>query len=278
MQRAAEHCSPEAAQLSYALLFRGEAYRYGCNEHGTRVQDNIMRSHHEMVTRSLEACGSTVDILLAIDTRGCANSSLRARLASWHEDHVRIAKPVVAHTQPQNIRASLNMFLPYALRYDMLIVTRYDLYLRQPFRQWPGCQDPTRIGIASRCERNQWFQWNCSNDVLFVVPREHLWAFNASVGSSLAACFASSGESVSRSVPKGLGHGCYNSLASRVGAEQLSFCWPILPRGSVTMQNDYYQCCKHGMHGLGSITNSMVAQQHLHLIDAPARVGGSGSE
>ena len=82
-------------------------------------------------------------------------------------------------------------------------------------------------------------------DVLFVVPRLRLSAFNASIGGELdpshsrvfrasggtarvapAACFALSGESVSRGVPKGLGHGCYNALARRVGDGGVSFCWP----------------------------------------------------
>ena len=257
-------CPPDSQRLLYALLFRGEIYRYGCDENGMHTQDLIMQSHHVMVTRSLEQCGARVDVLFTLDGRGCANMTLQKRLTQWHPGRKPLVMHVTAQTQPQSIRSALNWYSAMMEQYDVLILTRYDLNLLQPLVLWPGCRQTNTIGIASRCEAVQWRQWNCSSDVLFVVPTTLFAVFNASVGSQLertdsrqfrasngggatlapAACFASSGEHVSKGVPRGLGHGCYNALMRHVSSERLSFCWPS-GRGGVTDHNEYYQCCRH---------------------------------
>lgn len=228
----------------------------------------MMESQHRMITRPLQHCGATVDVFLSQDLRGCANSTLHQRLVRWHGKHVRTSQVVVARTQGQNLHRTLQFFGQFAAEYDAMILTRYDLRLLRPIGEWPGCHDTSTVGVASRCEAEQWKNWNCTNDILFVVPRSHLWAFNASVGAAVrpedsryfsvrrrkakvnpSACFATSGETVSPGVPKGLGHGCYNSLAARIGYEQLSFCWAS--QATVTEPNDFYQCCRHGtMHGV----------------------------
>ena len=256
-------CASSIAGRTYALVIRGQAYRYGCHEHGIMLQDAIMESQRDMITESLRSCGAKVGVFLSIDPRGCANITLLQRLASWHGKHVHSSATVIARTQGQNVRGALQLFSSWAADFDTMILTRYDLRILQPFSTWHGCQDSSTIGIASRCEMQQWRNWNCSSDILFVVPRALLWAFNASVGASLyahdsryfsaprgkaklnpLACFAPSGESTSPGVPKGLGHGCYNSIALRIGYEQLSFCWPST--SGVTEPNEYYQCCTHG--------------------------------
>ena len=256
-------CASSIAGRTYALVIRGQAYRYGCHEHGIMLQDAIMESQRDMITESLRSCGAKVGVFLSIDPRGCANITLLQRLASWHGKHVHSSATVIARTQGQNVRGALQLFSSWAADFDTMILTRYDLRILQPFSTWHGCQDSSTIGIASRCEMQQWRNWNCSSDILFVVPRALLWAFNASVGASLnahdsryfsaprgkaklnpSACFAPSGETTSPGVPKGLGHGCYNSIAHRIGYEQLSFCWPST--SGVTEPNEYYQCCTHG--------------------------------
>ena len=267
--------------MLYALLIRGEIYRYGCDSVGVNMQDRMMRSQHEMITQPLEDCGATVDVLLALDTRGCANNDLRGRLSEWHPNHIRMAANVKAATQPQNIRAALSIFIPVWLRYDVLILTRYDILLLQPFTAWPGCQGTESIGLSSRCEQNQWKQWNCSNDILFVVPRKHMIAFNSSINAPVdpsasrtyrgnggmfkiapSACFMQAGESASPWTPRGLGHGCYNSFASRVGTHSLDFCFPTTAR--VTSSNPYYQCCKHGAASVGTNTSEMREVELSH--------------
>lgn len=286
-------CPVVLSKLRYALLLRGEIYRYGCDERGILLQDMMMNSQHRMITSSLEECGAKVDVLLAIDRRGCANDTLRERLGTWHPNHIRLAMNVTALSQPQGVRSSLSLYVPMADKYDVLIFARFDLRLLRPFRAWPGCQhrslddDVDRIGIVSRCEDFQWRQWNCSNDVLFVVPRSHFAAFHASMGAALEpsdsrnfragravaminpnACFASTGELASRGIPKGLGHGCYNSLSARVGNANLEFCFPT--KGKVTDRNDFYQCCRHGVGSLG-------AHGTQHEIIAAGAERGDGS-
>jgi hypothetical protein len=290
-------CASSIAGRTYALVIRGEAYRYGCHEHGVMLQDAIMESQRDMITESLRSCGAKVGVFLPIDPRGCANITLLQRLASWHGKHVHSSATVIARTQGQNVRGALQLFSSWAADFDTMILSRYDLRILQPFSTWHGCQDSSTIGIASRCEMQQWRNWNCSSDILFVVPRALLWAFNASVGASLyahdsryfnaprgkaklnpSACFAPSGESTSPGVPKGLGHGCYNSIAHRIGYEQLSFCWPST--SGVTEPNEYYQCCTHGpsralrefervLNGTSSLVHTSPSS-HAKLSSIPA--------
>jgi hypothetical protein len=250
-----ESCPPDASRLAYALVFRGEAYRSGCASKGVRLQDEMMRSQRELLSASLEACGATVDALFPIDARGCANATLRARLYSWWpQERVKLVQSVNnVTTQPQSIRAVLNIFLPLSHSYDVLVLTRYDLRLFQPLLSWPGCKGLGSIGIAQRCEALQWSQWNCTSDVLFVVPRSFLLDFNHSVGAEPGisrfyesglnsglpqgryakvapnACFSPTPESMPPSRLRSMtraGHGCWNSLVKRVGERRISICWP----------------------------------------------------
>ena len=117
---------------------------------------------------------------------------------------------------------------------------------------------------------------------MFVVPRALFWALDAAVGARepavtqgahmfyshwddhnrrrvykmvmASACFMTAGEIASADVPRGLGHGCFNAIAHRVGYEQTSICWPeasgivLRYRG---MNRTFYQCCSHGPGSLG---------------------------
>ena len=56
-------------------------------------------------------------------------------------------------------------------------------------------------------------QWNCTNDVLFVVPRNHLWAFNASVGAKLNP--ANLSEKLGALFPKGKHAGGFDGTMNR---------------------------------------------------------------
>ena len=40
------------------------------------------------------------------------------------------------------------------------------------------------------------------------------------------ACFMARGEITSRGFPVGMGHGCYNALAQRIGYARVTHCWP----------------------------------------------------
>ena len=89
---------------SYALLLRGEVYRFGCDPLAVQAQDLAMQSLDEMITHSLQERGHTVEILLSLDSRGCANRTLRTRLTRW--PRVRHFWTVHASTQAANVRAA----------------------------------------------------------------------------------------------------------------------------------------------------------------------------
>ena len=282
-ERDASHCAFKRRR-SYAILLRGEPYRFGCRGMGAQIQDDAMRSHHEKITLPLQACGHSVDLLLTLDSRSCSigNTTLKARLASWHGGAAHIWQ-VQTHAQATNVRAALDAFRPLAIRYDILILSRYDLVLKHQVQLWKGCQGEDKIGVADNCENMNWHSWNCTGDVLFVVPRTLFWAMDAAVGAvepavsqgshsfysywdsrnrrrvykrvMASACFMESQETTSPDVPKGLGHGCYNAIAHRIGYNQVSVCWPD-PKGTIRasgMNRSFYQCCSHGEGSLGSL-------------------------
>jgi len=253
-----------------------------------------MRSQHRTITQSLEQCGHSVDVLLALHSRSCANATLLERLTSWHRGLVRHIWKVSSESQALNVRAALNHFAPLAHRYDALILTRYDVLIKWPMHEWPGCQDDLTIGFSDQCEGLKWGVWNCTGDVIFVIPRALLWAFDAAVNAvpskkavtvydhwdnrarrrvygkiMTSACFLSANESSSRGFPVGLGHGCYNAVAERIGYDRLSLCWPGhadsagaypgLSEGNST----FYQCCTHGK---GSLEHSLYDSSALTTV------------
>ena len=61
------------------------------------VQDAAMRSHHQMITRSLQGCGHRVDVFLTIDLSSCANKndSLIRQMAFWHGDTAQETLPLL---------------------------------------------------------------------------------------------------------------------------------------------------------------------------------------
>ena len=57
--------------LRFALLFRGEAYRWGCDTEGVATQLAAVRSHVAMIVEPLEARGHDVRAFFAQDHRVC---------------------------------------------------------------------------------------------------------------------------------------------------------------------------------------------------------------
>lgn len=111
-------------------------------------------------------------------------------------------------------------------RHDVLIVTRLDLTLRAPLSRW-SCDptDPSQLSIASQCRPSAVTGWNCTNDILHMVPRRFMGPYMSAVGAprslpSTGCCFHAS-------CTKSGGHGCYNALVSRgVPPSRVRYCWP----------------------------------------------------
>lgn len=285
-----------AVPRSYALLLRGEPYRFGCSGRNVEVQDAAMRSHHQMITRSLQGCGHRVDVFLTIDRRSCANKndSLIRQMAFWHGDTAQETLPLLnrSTSQATNVRAALDYFRPMAPSYDVLILSRYDLVLKHAMREWPGYQGDqhSSVAVGSMCPGVSSWSWNCSTDVIFIVPRTLLWAFDEAVGAPPSqqaalyydhwdaptrrrvygtimanACFMSHGEVSSKGAPRGTGHGCYNAIAQRIGYERLSTLWPVGQNGN---NGRFYQCCQNG---LGSLAHSLKDGLHIDGVSDGAR-------
>ena len=66
--------------MHYALLIRGQPFRYGCNSPGVHIQLDALRSHREHIVEPLAASGHRVSAILAMDTRsyGCWGTQISA--------------------------------------------------------------------------------------------------------------------------------------------------------------------------------------------------------
>ena len=202
--------------LHVALLLRGEAFRWGCGEAARVRQQEALDSHHEHLTRPLEERGHRVSVLLAYHSQ-CTNASVLLRRGAQHDIGV---SPNQAHAV---IRAVAWLEL-LSSTYDLLVLSRFDLTLRAPVNRW-SCDllNPRTLSIASRCKAFE--KWNCTNDVLHVIPRRYFAPFVGAVGAPrtepAAGCCFHAG------CVKAGGHGCFNALVSRgVPASRISFCWP----------------------------------------------------
>ena len=192
----------------FALLLRGEAFRWGCDDSGVERQLHAAASHDEHIFRPLARAGHTLEVYLPFRldgscSSGPARTALRDRLAhayggsgSGRDERVSVSvTDVSARGQSEGFRAALDWFLASrdALEHDFVLLTRFDLELRRPLdRWWSGSVLPRvpslaalrdSVSFASRCEYAAWTQWNCTSDLLYVVARRHLLAFNASIGA-----------------------------------------------------------------------------------------------
>jgi len=161
-----------------------------------------------------------------------------------------------------------------AASYDVLILSRYDLVLKHAMREWPGYQGDQHSSVAagSTCPGVSSWSWNCSTDVIFIVPRTLLWAFDEAVGappSRQAALYYDHWDAPTRRRVYGTimanGHGCHNAIAQRIGYERLSTLWPVGQSGT---NGRFYQCCQNG---LGSLAHSLKDGLHIDGVSDGAR-------
>ena len=225
-------------QSTFGLLLRGQTHRWGCHDWSIALQQKASASHVTKVVQPLEAAGHHVRVILALD-RGCGRAAYRMLAREYGGPRLVALMRTVgpSSTQAENIRAAINLYLSSTVvGSNFLVLLRYDLTLHRPISTWG--MHPQRLGIASQCESWAWNMYNCSSDILFVVPQPLLSAFNTSVGDNLdwkleqtnwlhrarRCCF------MAACIKGGSGHGCYNVLGHhpRIGYSQLSFLfdWP----------------------------------------------------
>ena len=252
---------PQAATpMHYALLIRGQPFRYGCNSPGVHIQLDALRSHREHIVEPLAASGHRVSAILAMDTRsyGCWGTQISA-LSRTLEPNV-LLRNVTGVDQPTNMQKALKLVLDsrpdgtwqLARPFDSVLISRFDLKFTIPILGWLS-DNPTKVAIASRCELPQWKWYNCTADLFFSVPRHWASAFASAVGyyrrdcsrggvscDITRCCFSSHCYQKS-------GHGCYNVLGGMIGFDNLQFSWPPPgPHLKINTPSPFFQCCSHG--------------------------------
>lgn len=275
---------PSSAADRYAILFRGEAYRWGCSAKGAELQRVAFGSQIANLVEPLSALGHAVKVYLTFDDwRVCINknASKSVLTASVAVKRLATAVPATAlatlkilggiRDQPDGILKALSTFMPSASAFEYLVITRYDVRLLTPINAWPCYGDRNRISAASKCEPTAWNHFNCIADHFWIVPRPHMRPFGAIVGKRLNLSHFTKCCYSKRCIHKA-GHGCFNVLTHVLGNESVGFCWPQ-PARSVAEPNKNYQCCKHGRAGV-ALTG--LAQRHGNEEVAAAGPGAGG--
>ena len=141
-------------QARFALLVRGEVWRWGCDELGRAAQRSCSASLVTHFISPLKASGHRVDVFLALDIR-------RAACVASVDELVRVygasatrqvhTRHFSASTQLANFRSSLNFFRMTvstdASHFTHLVVLRHDVQLGVPVTAW-SCP-PHRLGFAA---------------------------------------------------------------------------------------------------------------------------------
>jgi len=147
---------PSSAADRYAVLFRGEAYRWGCDARGVQLQQLAFASQLSNIVEPLAKSGRTVKVFLTVDDwRTCRSNHTTLFNASTAISRlVRAVAPAQLATlkslpgvrdQPDGIMKALKEYLPSSLAFEFLIITRYDVRLLTPITSWACYGDRDRI-------------------------------------------------------------------------------------------------------------------------------------
>jgi hypothetical protein len=212
------------------------------------MQLAAVRSYANLLIEPLEHDGASVFVYLAL--HGECNSSVNRVLQGVPgiAERLAAATPIFAYdldnrtagwasNQGTAMRNALDFFLAETRRkpVDVLIVTRYDLTLRAPVSTWScdvgGTVDrgvSSRFGFSAQCQAAEWNGFNCTYDILYVVPQRHIDAFSRAVGVGKTHQNAGiNGCCFHQSCLKSGGHSCYNALVhTGIPVDEMTFCWP----------------------------------------------------
>ena len=249
-----------SSSASVAVLFRGQAWRWGCQ---TAPQRHLQSLCWQAYTRHLVA-PLNADVYLPLDRAvGCDGHD-----DDYHEPfrgHLRLARRVEAAHQGDSFVHSLRLYRAARPEgHDMLYVVRHDVELLLPATTWrcspdklsfAAYVDPLRDGKrvaaplpeerAPLCEEGV-------NDILHAVPRRYFSALLRMVGgcdgttcntwqeepkltwpscNEVCGCFVDCSEADGKEETGDVtGHGCYSVLATLLPRKHIGFCWP--PSGS----------------------------------------------
>ena len=228
-----------------ALLLRGEAFRWGCDEVGVALQREVARAYEIMLAAPLQALGSSVALFLAPNGNRCADLERSAgevalaRLAQLFNQTGRVSMVghAQAYSQAENMLYALGFFFraTHHLRYreTKMIIARLDVQFHiEPTRWLCDVVHSQKLSLASKCSWGWDHPWpdirsdRCSSDIMHIVPRRYYSHFAAAMGST-CECFNSTTSAPPCPTNKNHnGHRCYDAFSTLIGEDNIEFCWP----------------------------------------------------
>ena len=177
-------CTPAPSGLRHAALFRGQPYRAGCSVSAMDYQMDILRLWQRRLLEPLELGGHCVDVLLSLSSGG--GGCNRSLLAAAHGDRLRAVRRVRSPSQAAGVRSGLDLFVGAGGRsvYDVLVLTRHDVYPYHPIGSWPCSFGRGEISFSGTCVEAEWRRSECVADTMIVVGRHRMRAFFAHVGAA----------------------------------------------------------------------------------------------
>jgi hypothetical protein len=242
---------PMPRNARVAVLLRGEAFRLlpkwkqgsiirqgkVCADELRQAQLEATQSLMENVVKPLEANGNSVDLYVIVHEENCTHTqSLLDKLGR----RTRATKICNSDSQYKNMRTALDFFKEQVReqfhvsnimeRYSLIMIARHDLVWEMPISELPEV-NYGNFNFFSMCEKRPFTTFarmkndstpvfpkdpGCVNDIFHMMHASQFAAFDSAVGKE--TCF----DQKDYNAPFG-GHGCYDSVASSIGEEQISF-------------------------------------------------------
>lgn len=149
------------AQVRYAVVLRGEPFRWGCSSRAVERQLEAAGSVVAYATALEEGGRACVDVYAAMSSAAC-DVSAREALETKYGKRLkasRVFKP--AADQGRAVVDAMHLYLEHSGRgHDFIVLCRHDLKLISSPSSW-GCGHKGMVGIASRCEPRAWqaYRW-----------------------------------------------------------------------------------------------------------------------
>ena len=236
-------CSAQRSKrrASIALLFRGEAFRWGCDEWGVQTQREVSASYHKALIAPLErdhdACVSV--FLFLSETHSCRDVHGQVQLRDVFSPWLSAATSERVLDQSQGLRRALSWFVetagePSQPAFSHVFIARHDVELLLPLRQWSWARERICLSSLSKGRLFNASHPHSVEDVLYAVPMALLSTFRSAIGSRVGlpsrwsdgscvnGCF------VSPPCPRKTvnGHACGLVLAHLVGTSRIGYLWP----------------------------------------------------
>lgn len=167
------------------MVFRGQAFRNGCDAEGLASQLADYRSIDEMLVLPLEMQNGTVDVHVTVSTP-CGNASYTGAIKSHHGSRLKSYMEVPAESsqyQGASMKAAVDHLISQDLDgsvYDFVLFVRHDLKLLKTL-DCALSRAPT-VRLGNMCEEPYGVEGLAVSDILHIVPRQYLTGFQAAIG------------------------------------------------------------------------------------------------